>query len=96
MTRAIAALAEIADSYDVLFCDLWGCVHDGHRPFPVAVAALQGFRRGGGVVVLLTNSPRPRAGVEAQLARLGVPADCWDTAATSGDAAPAAHRAGGP
>jgi len=90
MTRPIAALAEIADGYDTLFCDLWGCVHDGHRPFPAAVAALQGFRAGGGVVVLLTNSPRPRRSVEAQLARIGVPTECWDTIATSGDAARAA------
>lgn len=90
MTRPIAALAEIADSYDTLFCDLWGCVHDGRRPFPEAVAALKQFREGGGTVVLLTNSPRPRRGVEQQLARMGVPQACWDTVATSGDAARAA------
>lgn len=90
MTTPIAALAEIAGRYDVLFCDLWGCLHDGHHPFPAAVAALQGFRAAGGTVVLLTNSPKPRRGVEAQLARIGVPADCWDTVATSGDAARAA------
>ncbi|PKP85559.1 MAG: TIGR01459 family HAD-type hydrolase [Alphaproteobacteria bacterium HGW-Alphaproteobacteria-2] len=90
MTAPIAALAEIAGRYDVLFCDLWGCLHDGRNPFPAAVAALQGFRAGGGTVVLLTNSPKPRRGVEAQLDRMGVPRDCWDTIATSGDAARAA------
>ncbi len=87
MTRIIETLAEISDDYDALFCDLWGCVHDGVRALPEAVAALQAFRAGGGTVVLLTNAPRPRSAVAAQIATLGVPDDAWDTIATSGDAA---------
>jgi HAD superfamily hydrolase (TIGR01459 family) len=87
MTRIIDSLAEIAGDYDALFCDLWGCVHDGIRPFPAAVAALQAFRARGGAVVLLTNAPRPRVYIERQLDSLGVPRDAWDTIATSGDAA---------
>ncbi|TDL75112.1 TIGR01459 family HAD-type hydrolase [Palleronia sediminis] len=90
MTRIVPSLAEISGQYDALFCDLWGCVHDGIRAHPEAVAALQAFRRGGGVVVLLTNSPRPRAGVAEQVAGLGVPDNAWDAIATSGDAARAA------
>lgn len=90
MTRLIASLADIAAQYDALFVDLWGCVHDGITPFPEAIAALRGFKRGGGTVLLLTNSPRPRAGVEQQLASIGVPEDCWHTIATSGDSARAA------
>ncbi|RBI72673.1 TIGR01459 family HAD-type hydrolase [Roseovarius sp. TE539] len=90
MTRIITSLAEISDPYSALFVDLWGCVHDGVRALPDAVAALQGYRQRGGTVVLLTNSPRPRAGVERQLRRFGVPEDAWDTIATSGDSARAA------
>jgi len=40
--------------------------------------------------VLLTNAPRPRASVERQIDRLGIPDDAWDTIATSGDSARAA------
>ena len=87
MTQIIDSLAEVSGRYDALFCDLWGCLHDGLRPFPEAVAALQRFRGDGGRVVLVTNAPRPRASVERQLDRLGVPRDCWDTIATSGDSA---------
>ena len=87
MTRIIASLAEVSASYDALFCDLWGCLHDGIRAFPEAVAALQTFRAGGGKVVLLTNAPRPRADVERQIGALGIPRDAWDTIATSGDSA---------
>lgn len=87
MTRIIQQLAEISDLYDVLFCDLWGCVHDGVAAMPAAVAALQAFRAKGGAVVLLTNAPRPKPSVMRQIARLGVPDDAWDEIVTSGDAA---------
>ena len=90
MTRIITALSEISSTYEALFVDLWGCVHDGVRALPEAVAALQAYRAGGGIVVLLTNSPKPRAGVEVQLDHFGVPRDAWDTIATSGDSARAA------
>ncbi|KAJ03055.1 TIGR01459 family HAD-type hydrolase [Sulfitobacter mediterraneus] len=87
MTRIVDTLAEISAQYDALFVDLWGCVHDGVKALPDAVAALQAYRKTGGKVVLVTNSPRPRAGVEKQLVHFGVPDDAWDTIATSGDSA---------
>ena len=74
MVQSVDSLASISDRYDALFCDLWGCLHDGLRPFPEAVEALRGFRAKGGKVVLLTNAPRPRASVERQLdEQIGVP-----------------------
>ncbi len=94
MTRIIDRLSDVASDYDALFVDLWGCVHDGVRAIPSAVAALQAYRATGGAVVLVTNSPQPRRGVEKQLDRFGVPPDAWDTIATSGDAARAAMRQG--
>lgn len=87
MTRIVDTLAEISASYDALFVDLWGCVHNGVHALPEAVAALQAYRAAGGKVVLVTNSPRPRAGVETQLEAFGVPQDAWDSIATSGDSA---------
>ena len=90
MTRIITSLSEVSLQYDALFVDLWGCVHDGVRAYPAAVAALQAYRAQGGAVVLVTNSPRPRSDVERQLGHFGVPRDAWDTIATSGDSARAA------
>ena len=87
MTRIVASLSEVAGGYRALFCDLWGCLHDGHAPFPAAVAALQGFRAAGGTVLLLTNAPRPKPSVIKQLQHLGVPDDCYDEVVSSGDAA---------
>ena len=94
MTRIISSLAEISHQYDALFVDLWGCVHNGVSALPDAVAALQSYRKSGGKVVLVTNSPRPRAGVVKQLERFGVPDDSWDTIATSGDSARSAMYRG--
>lgn len=87
MTRIIDRLSQIGTQYDVLFCDLWGCLHNGQQAYPAAVEALRGFRAGGGRVCLMTNAPRPNAYVRAQLARLNVPEDAWDLIVSSGDAA---------
>ncbi|WP_207102993.1 TIGR01459 family HAD-type hydrolase [Paracoccus shandongensis] len=94
MTRIIQSLSQIGAGYDVLFCDLWGCLHNGKQPYPAAVAALQAFRQGGGKVVLMTNAPRPNPYVIAQLDRMGVPRDAWDIVVSSGDAAQEAMFAG--
>lgn len=94
MTRIIERFSDIATNYDALFCDLWGCLHDGLRPFPDAVAALMAFRAGGGRVALVTNAPRPSDGVIAQLKAMGVPDEAYDVVVSSGDAAQAAMVAG--
>ena len=94
MKPIIKSLAEISGNYDVLFCDLWGCLHNGVEPFESAVAALRAFRAKGGTVILLTNAPRPRSAVRRQLERIGVPDDCWDDIVTSGDASQAGMAAG--
>jgi HAD superfamily hydrolase (TIGR01459 family) len=90
MTQIIDSLADIANRYDVLLVDLWGCVHNGVTAYDEAVATLRGFKQGGGTVVLLTNAPRSRHEVAKQLDRLNVPDDCYDSIATSGDSARAA------
>ena len=87
MTRIIPALSEISAQYDALFVDLWGCVHDGVTAYPEAIAALQAYRKSGGIVILVTNSPKPREGVGAQLGQFGVPVDAYDSIASSGDSA---------
>lgn len=87
MTRILRALDQVSGRYDAVYCDLWGCLHDGKAPFPAAVAALGAFRKRGGTVVLLTNAPRPKPAVIRQLDRLGVPRDIYDEVVTSGDAA---------
>lgn len=94
MTRIITELSEISHQYDALYVDLWGCMHNGYEAFSAAVAAMQAYRASGGLVVLLTNAPRHRALVRKQLAIIGIPEDCWDSIATSGDSARSAMYTG--
>jgi HAD superfamily hydrolase (TIGR01459 family) len=94
MTQIVNALSDISAQYDALFVDLWGCVHNGVRAFDAANKALIEYRAGGGIVVLVTNSPRPRAQVEQQLADFGVSRDAWDSIASSGDSARSAFFLG--
>ncbi|MFW8594504.1 TIGR01459 family HAD-type hydrolase [Cribrihabitans neustonicus] len=94
MAQIIDSLSDVSGRYKALFVDLWGCVHNGITAYPEAVAALQRYRSEGGIVVLLTNSPKPRAGVADQLGQFGVPRDAYDTIATSGDSARAAMLTG--
>lgn len=86
MTQIVESLDQIAAPYDVLYCDLWGCLHDGLNLFPPAVEALIRFRKRGGAVVLMTNAPRTHHAVRRRLDRMGLPAEAWDVIASSGDA----------
>lgn len=94
MTKIIERLDDISAGYEAVFCDLWGCLHNGREPFAEAVAALERYRDQGGFVLLLTNSPRPKAQVIEQLDQIGVARDLYHEVATSGDSARAALASG--
>jgi HAD superfamily hydrolase (TIGR01459 family) len=81
----ISSIKDLGSRYRAWLVDIWGVMHNGHRAFPHAVAATRSFRETGGIVVLLSNSPRPSPGVQEQLRRLGVPDDAYDATVTSGD-----------
>jgi HAD superfamily hydrolase (TIGR01459 family) len=80
-------LDELAGLYPALLCDVWGVIHDGLKAFAWATEALTAYRAGGGRVTLITNAPRPRDAVLAQLDRLGVPRAAFDALVTSGEVA---------
>jgi HAD superfamily hydrolase (TIGR01459 family) len=98
VTKPIASIDDIADRYDAVFCDVWGVVHNGRRAYAAACLALQRMRGSGKSVILITNVPKPRAQIPAQLERVGVPRNAWDAIVTSGDAIriDLARRAPGP
>lgn len=83
----IERFAPLAAGYRALLCDVWGVVHNGIAATPEATAALQQFRETGGTVVLISNAPRPGAGVIELLDRLAVPRSAYDRVVTSGEVA---------
>jgi HAD superfamily hydrolase (TIGR01459 family) len=96
MTRLIDGLACVASDYDVLFCDVWGVIHNGRESFPDACAALIRWRAERGPVMLISNSPRPGREVTEQLDALSAPRDAWSEIVTSGDATRILLRARAP
>lgn len=85
--------AALPQRYRLILCDVWGVIHDGVAIFPGVAERLTAWRGEGRTVILLTNAPRSEDAVAAQLARLGLPRDCWDHIATSGEAGIAALEA---
>jgi HAD superfamily hydrolase (TIGR01459 family) len=83
----LAHAAELLQAYDVIFCDVWGVVHNGQRAHAEAGEALARFRKRGGSVVLVSNAPVPQVGVEYVLKKTGVRGDAWDAIVSSGDIA---------
>ena len=79
--------------YRVILCDVWGVVHDGVSLYPNAAERLAEWRAHGRQVILVTNAPRTADDVGVQLGRIGLPRDCWDGIATSGEAGIAALNA---
>ena len=87
MTIRIADdLAGLIGDYDAVLCDLWGCVHDGRKPYPGALDCLRRIRGDGRTVLFLSNAPRPDWAVRRQLGGFGVASDCYDHVISSGDA----------
>jgi HAD superfamily hydrolase (TIGR01459 family) len=73
--------------YDVLYCDVWGVLHDGHRAFDEACDALLRFRQSGGTVILVSNAPVPKERVAAMLDLRAVPREAYDDIVASGEIA---------
>ncbi len=81
----LSSLADWSGRYDVIFSDVWGVVHNGLAPHPEAGEALARFRRNGGIVVMISNAPRPHWSVIEQLNQIGVSGSAYDAVVTSGD-----------
>ncbi len=85
MPETIATLDQFSGRYEAIICDVWGVLHNGVTHSSAAASALARARANGLPVVLVTNAPRPRDAVVAQIEAIGVPADAWDRIVTSGD-----------
>jgi HAD superfamily hydrolase (TIGR01459 family) len=81
----LSSISLLAPLHEAWICDIWGVLHNGVRAFGAASDACRSFRRSGGIVLLLSNAPRPGEDVQVQLDRMGVPRDAYDTILTSGD-----------
>ncbi|MGH1419863.1 MAG: TIGR01459 family HAD-type hydrolase [Hyphomicrobiaceae bacterium] len=85
--QILLGAGDLLSNYDVLFCDVWGVMHDGLTAYQGATHALQQFRKDGGTVILVSNAPVPKERVARMLELRNVPTDTWDEIVSSGDLA---------
>jgi len=85
VTRVLTGLREIADTFDLVLMDLWGCVHDGVKPYPGALDCLQRLKDAGKAVAILSNAPRRASEVEAKLTEMGIDRAFYTGMYTSGE-----------
>jgi len=78
-------VAGVSENRKAWLCDVWGVLHNGLTAFPLAIEACRTFKRLGGEVILISNSPRTSAAVLDHLQWVGVPNDCFTALVTSGD-----------
>jgi HAD superfamily hydrolase (TIGR01459 family) len=82
----LSSIAPLAAASKAWIVDIWGVMHNGARAHPAAVDACARFRAAGGIVVLLSNAPRPFPLVVPHMTSRGVEARAYDGGVTSGDA----------
>ena len=85
MAGDLSRAQAFSERYPVWLCDVWGVVHNGLKANPDACEALERHRAQGGIVVLITNAPRPSRLIYPQLDSLRVSRDAYDAVVSSGD-----------
>ena len=80
-------IAGLAERYDGFILDLWGVVHDGHKPYPEVADALGRLKARGKRIAFLSNAPRRASVVDKLLMGMGLDRALWDGTMTSGELA---------
>eukprot|EP00879_Flechtneria_rotunda_P024241 GHRR01025689.1.p1 GENE.GHRR01025689.1~~GHRR01025689.1.p1 ORF type:complete len:339 (+),score=98.20 GHRR01025689.1:1137-2153(+) len=81
----IASITKALEQCKGILLDQFGVLHDGQRPYPNAIAAVQRMHAAGKKVVVLSNSSRRSGGTLGKLARMGFKEEWFAGAITSGE-----------
>ncbi len=85
--KKLEHLSSIYKSYDIFIIDLWGVLHNGIRPNPEAMTAIEELHKNKKKYVFLSNAPRPIENVKNFLLKMGVEKKYLQNIFTSGEAA---------
>lgn len=83
----IKTISEVADKFDVFFCDLWGVIHDGEHLYPHVLETIKKIHESGKTLIFLSNAPRLSDSVIDKLTEMGVKREWYHSVMTSGEAA---------
>lgn len=75
---------QILKRYNAAIVDVWGTIYDGLAPISEMTDILVQYRKSGGKVGLLSNSPKSNKAALARLLAKGVDRSSFDTICTSG------------
>ncbi|GLI65938.1 hypothetical protein VaNZ11_009598 [Volvox africanus] len=81
----ITGLSEVSGRYKALLLDQFGVLHDGRRPYPGAVEAVEAAADSGLRLIIISNSSRRSGGTLDKLAAMGFERRCFEGVVTSGE-----------
>jgi HAD superfamily hydrolase (TIGR01459 family) len=84
---ALSRFVAIASSFEAVFIDQYGVLHDGRNPYPGARDALAALKSRGVKIVVLSNSGRTGTANAKRMTALGLRPELYDFLVTSGDVA---------
>jgi HAD superfamily hydrolase (TIGR01459 family) len=82
---ASSRFVTIASSFEAVFFDQYGVLHDGRNAYPDARDALAALKSSGVKIIVLSNSGRTGAANAERMACLGFEPELYDFLVTSGD-----------
>ncbi len=83
--QTLDELDTLIHRYQVFLVDAWGVIHDGKSLYPGAGNILERLVDSGKKVIILSNAARRIPAFKTELSRLGVTAELYTDAVTSGD-----------
>jgi HAD superfamily hydrolase (TIGR01459 family) len=82
---ALSRFVAIASSFEAVFFDQYGVLHDGRKAYPGARDTLRALKSRGVAIVVLSNSGRTGAANAERMTAFGFEPDLYDFLVTSGD-----------
>ena len=86
--KLVKGVRDIVDDYDVFLLDMWGVMHDGHKPYDGVLDVVQQLKKAGKKLIILSNSSKRMDNSVKMLKKLGFdPMNDFDQIYTSGEVA---------
>jgi HAD superfamily hydrolase (TIGR01459 family) len=83
--QTLDELDTLTHRYQAFLVDAWGVIHDGKSLYPGAGNILERLIDSGKKVIILSNAARRIPAFKTELSRLGITAELYTDAVTSGD-----------
>lgn len=79
-------ISELSDSYSGFLIDQWGVLHDGVKPYPGVIEALESLKSRKKQIIVISNSGKRADTNRERFKELGFPDKLFDHIVTSGEA----------